>query len=589
MPMPGHSRAAIVIGNGEYAEGKLGNPTRDAVAIDKKLQNLGFETICRTNVDRQGLFDVLSDFRDRFETASIALLFYAGHGIQDVGKNYLLPVETKLRRVMDLSQFGVELKIFIDNLQEVSRTSVLFLDCCRNNPFIEQIAVARGALTRDIRVRPGLTEVKAPVGTFIAFATNPDNVAEDGSGDHSPFTQALLDHIDRPNQSISDMMIGVTNDVLKATNNLQQPWYQQSLLERFVFKAEEASAPAKSRTRAEEEWFAISASNSISVFETFIRAHPRSRFRKYAEAKIADVRASSNAAQTISRLGLPSSTQFGWIPIRHPNAMGLPTPPAQRFGRKKLLGFGNMMDPTTLEGLISISTFSVAKIMLEDGRGIGTGFVVRGKDILDSLGQELFVFTAAHVVGGVRAADFSVPFDRILVSFEGMASRGLAVEPFPVQRIVATAEDSDFTLLGFDGRIDDLARPISLAKSLPEFNPKTPLSRSTRPPVISVSYPYGGGVKFGSIDNYLLDYDRSAITDDNSPSERPVQLHYTAASEPGSSGCPILNEQLEVIALHQGGGDSVLRLNGIEGRYAANFGIWIQSIIVRLAQAGHLT
>jgi hypothetical protein len=209
--------------------------------------------------------------------------------------------------------------------------------------------------------------------------------------------------------------------------------------------------------------------------------------------------------------------------------------------------------------------------------------VVKGEDILDALGQELLVFTASHVVRGARGADFSVPFDRTRVFFDGLASRGLGTEPFPIQSIVAESEteDCDFTLLSLGGQIDSFARPIPIAQTLPEFDPETPLSRSARPLVISVSYPYGGGVKFGSIDNYLLDYDRSAIADDGYPTDRPVQLHYTAASEPGSSGCPILNEQLEVIALHQGGGDYVRRLNGIDGTYAANIGTWIQSIIAR--------
>jgi uncharacterized caspase-like protein len=86
MPMPSHSRAATVIGNGEYAEGKLANPTRDASAIDTKLHELEFDTIFRTDVDRKGLFEALGDFRDTFGSASVALMFYAGHGIQVAGK-----------------------------------------------------------------------------------------------------------------------------------------------------------------------------------------------------------------------------------------------------------------------------------------------------------------------------------------------------------------------------------------------------------------------------------------------------------------------------------------------------------------------
>jgi uncharacterized caspase-like protein len=88
---PSHSRAAIVIGNGGYAEGKLANPTKDAGAIDKKRRELGFETIFRTEVDRKGLFEALGEFRDTFGSASVGLMFYAGHGVQSAGKNYMVP------------------------------------------------------------------------------------------------------------------------------------------------------------------------------------------------------------------------------------------------------------------------------------------------------------------------------------------------------------------------------------------------------------------------------------------------------------------------------------------------------------------
>jgi hypothetical protein len=587
LPMKKRSRAAIVIGNSAYVESKLANPSRDATEIDKKLIDLNFKTIPSFDLDRGGLFDCLRRFQQEFKSVDAALLYYAGHGIQFKGKNYLLPVETKLRKWFDLNQYGVELDLFLTCLKQISRTTILLLDCCRSSPFLDDIAANTTASSRDLSPPlPGLAELKPPTGLFIAFATAPDKTAQDGSGEHSPFTQSLLAHMDKPNHPISSMMIDVRNDVIRATNNQQTPWVQDELLDPFVFNVVDETRDEikdKERPVAEADWLLIQASNSIFVFEEFIRSHPKSNLRKYAQARIDEIRAASSVVQAFSQLKRPGDAAISVVPVPLP-PLPKATPGEFRSTKKGPLGSQNLLDPQHLQRLINISMFSLAKIVLEDGRGIGSAFVVAKRDIFGAGADGLCIFTASHVVSSASSSGFSVPYGQIYVAFEGVTSQGYPLPPIPVSDVLweSPTDEFDTIILDIGRAMPYFAISLPIASDLPHFDPHSPLSRNTRPIVTSVSFPYGGGVKFGNVDNYLLDYERPAFDSDGRPVSWPIRLHYTAASEPGSSGCPILDENFEVVALHQGSSDRIARLNGVQGTYAANFGIWIQSIIIAL-------
>src|SRR5262249_20693603 len=559
------NRAAIVIGNSEYAEGGLTNPRNDAKEFDKKLRGLNFQTLLETDIDRNGFYDLITEFERLYPGVTVALLFYAGHGIQFDHKNYMLPVESRLRQPQDLSRHGVDLEPYISDFGISSKTKIVLLDCCRNNPFLGKLASNVKASGRHLVVTPGLAELKGLQGSYIAFATRPNETADEGRGSHSPFSQALLDHVEKPNQSIMDLMIDVTNDVMKATNNRQQPWTQSTLLEKFMFNpaASSVPTPAPSRPADEEAWLSIQASNSIFVFEEFLKAHPASKLRVYAEARIKEIRGDNKSLQKTVR----------YHP--HPRPGGLKgakkfTPPPTR----KRYGHANMLDADFLRRLIGISMFSTARGVSRDGTGMGSAFVVSGEDVgFGSIGG-VFLFTASHVISAGRGHGFATSPADALISFDGLIEEGKLTGPIEIVRIAweASVDNYDAVLLDIGGDLEGLLLPIEIAPDLPEFDPASPLEKANRPAVFSISYPAGGPVRFGTVDNYLPDYERPAFDATGRPVDRPVKLHYTAASEPGSSGCPILNEHLQIMAMHQGGGDHVPRLNGIDGTYAANYG-----------------
>ena len=172
--------------------------------------------------------DAIREFGRRLEGADLALFFYAGHGLQVGGKNYLVPVDAKLERPGDLALDAVEIGTVMAQMEAEKRVNLVFLDACRDNPLARSLARSLG--TRGIAVGSGLASVQSAIGTMIAYATQPDNVALDGEGRNSPFTAALLKHIATPNVEISAVMRRVRADVIAATREQQVPWDHSSLI-----------------------------------------------------------------------------------------------------------------------------------------------------------------------------------------------------------------------------------------------------------------------------------------------------------------------------------------------------------------------
>ena len=228
------SRIALVIGNGAYESGaKLDNPANDAELMARTLAGAGFEVTKVVDASRFEMRKAMLDYSRRLSGAkTIGVFYYAGHGLQVDGQNYLLPIDASPARKDELSLHGVALSEFLRTLNSVSgsdgRLNVVILDACRNNPF------ARGWRS----VSRGLATVDAPSGTLIAFATSPGDVAADGEGANSPYTLALSQMIKKPGLPIEQTFKGARNLVwewTKGSGKAQIPWESTSLRGDFYF------------------------------------------------------------------------------------------------------------------------------------------------------------------------------------------------------------------------------------------------------------------------------------------------------------------------------------------------------------------
>ena len=251
MPSLAAKRIALVVGNGAYEHTvPLDNPRNDAADMARALQGLGFTVIEGLDLDKDAFEGKLREFARAARGADAALFFYAGHGLQVDGENYLVPIDARLTEEVDLDLEALELHAFLKQMR--SPANLVFLDACRDNPLAQDLARSMGA-SRSTAVGRGLGRVDTSGGTLIAYATQPGNVALDGKGRNSPFTGALLENIAAPGRSVNDLLTSVTDAVATATSGRQQPWTHSSLRKPFYFAPPETrpvAAPASSSPAA---------------------------------------------------------------------------------------------------------------------------------------------------------------------------------------------------------------------------------------------------------------------------------------------------------------------------------------------------
>ena len=221
--------AALVLGNGAYPDGDaLMNPVNDAVDLGAKLKSYGFNVIGATDCSAKEMDKQLKAFRGLLDSHEVGLFFFAGHGIQIEGRNYLLALDTDMESETDAMYSSLSLDKVVDVMgRSAAATRIIVLDACRNNPWERKWH--RGAGSR------GLASVYAPKGTIIGFATSPGEVAYDGVGRNGTYTAALLQHIDTPDRTIESMFQRVRNTVAAASGGKQTSWEHTSLLGEFYF------------------------------------------------------------------------------------------------------------------------------------------------------------------------------------------------------------------------------------------------------------------------------------------------------------------------------------------------------------------
>jgi tetratricopeptide (TPR) repeat protein len=225
----GGRRIALVIGNGRYRSvANLANPPHDAADFAESLRKIGFEVVEGRDLDKRSTEDKLRDFNRKLEGAKLAAFFYAGHGMQVAGRNYLVPVDAKLEQASDLGLDTIDLGQVLVQMESEPRVNLVFLDACRDNPMARSLARSLGA--RSTEIGSGLAVVHSAIGTMIAYATQPDAIASDGKGRNSPFTAALIRHIGTPGLDIGTVMRRVRADVIAETGERQVPWDHSSLV-----------------------------------------------------------------------------------------------------------------------------------------------------------------------------------------------------------------------------------------------------------------------------------------------------------------------------------------------------------------------
>jgi uncharacterized caspase-like protein len=230
------TRVALVVGNAAYRNtGALANPLNDARDMAAALKASGFDVVEAFDADKRGMDGALRSFADKLGKADVALFFYAGHGLQVGAQNFLVPVDAKLERERDLEFEAVRLD-FVLRQMEIDRdgkTSIVILDACRDNPLSRNLARSMG--TRSVAIGQGLAAANTGLGTFIAYSTQPGNVALDGDGRNSPFTSAMVKHMGASGRNLPATMIEVRKDVVAATGGRQVPWDHSALTGDFFF------------------------------------------------------------------------------------------------------------------------------------------------------------------------------------------------------------------------------------------------------------------------------------------------------------------------------------------------------------------
>lgn len=220
-------RVALVIGNARYTNSPLKNPINDAEVISKALSASGFNVSRHDNLNYKKMRDVVRLFGEGIDKGDVALFYFAGHAIQYQGKNYLLPVDEDLKHENEIPASALDIDFVLAKMENAKNDlNIVVLDACRNNPL--------GSASRSID--RGLTTVNAAKGSFIAFATSPNKVALDGSGNNSPYTKHLAEAIRRGGLTLEQVFKEVRNNVIRETNNQQVPWENSSILGEFYFK-----------------------------------------------------------------------------------------------------------------------------------------------------------------------------------------------------------------------------------------------------------------------------------------------------------------------------------------------------------------
>jgi len=289
-------RVALIIGNSNYANSPLANPVNDARLIAATLRQLDFDVIEQLDVDENTMERAIQDFGDRLEDIgknAVGLFYYAGHGVQLDGVNYLIPIGAQIDRERHIKSEAVSTSVVMDAFEYArNELNFLILDSCRDNPYASNTRSAHR----------GLARMDAPAGTLIAYATAPGKVASDGDGENSPYSSALATAMRQKGVLVEQMLKNVARSVVAETGDKQRPWTSTSLIAEFYFvppasddDAEEDELMSKADFERENRfWSGIQDSDRVEFFKEYLRQFPDGTFTDLARIRVTELREESS-------------------------------------------------------------------------------------------------------------------------------------------------------------------------------------------------------------------------------------------------------------------------------------------------------
>jgi len=308
-------RVALVIGNNKYKNvSALINPSNDANDVSTSLQRLGFSVRRVLDATFDEMRKGLLDFARNARGSDVAIVFFAGHGIEVGGENYLIPVDAELKADVDVDHEAIALKNILPLVENASKLGLVILDACRNNPFASK-------MQRTIRTRAvsrGLAAIEPTGNVLVAFAAKEGTTAADGEGRNSPFTASLLRHLETPGLEINFLFRNVRDDVIQSTRREQQPFIYGSLSKEAIYLKAALPVPAPPVVQGpgadEVTWSLLKETHDAEALRRFIAQFPKSSLRREAEQRIAaiDAEAAAAAAKAAAQPKLPAPDEVVW-------------------------------------------------------------------------------------------------------------------------------------------------------------------------------------------------------------------------------------------------------------------------------------
>lgn len=298
-------RIALVIGNGAYPASPLKNPPNDATDMAKALSNVGFVVEHGIDLTQRQMKAMIREFGQKLKGGGQGLFYFAGHGVQLKGRNYLIPVDAEIASEADVEDQGVDANLVLSLMDEAGNgLNVVILDACRNNPFARSFRSASN----------GLAQVDAPTGTLVAYSTAPGKVARDGTGRNGAYTTELLKHMSVPGLPIEEVMKRVRASLKQLTNGEQVPWESSSLVGDFYFNRSTGASNATSNPIGgttggatvtnpaaveQEYWETIRNSTDAEDFREYLKEYPAGQHAVIARNNLRRLEAAGKAKKMV--------------------------------------------------------------------------------------------------------------------------------------------------------------------------------------------------------------------------------------------------------------------------------------------------